>query len=382
MLDRKARLKALHLIQQSCSNAPITKEAFDVTGFLKETFQSFYQGIESQVNKESPILSALNFLAVGVITSYNPILGMIFSILGTSFGINFETIFTKIKSGLSSYLSSPDSAQSLSQNQDSIIPKVVSDAVNSSIRLTDDEVNAKFEQLSNQAPSISTEGKYDYNTIVKQAAPMGAALVQKFLPTIGKAFGGGRNSIVALLVWIVKAVLLGCGVIGTTAAMENVFGVKPKSVSNNSSPANTSNDKQPIQSNDQPSDKNESTTMSGALQNIYDHFKLSSDNNVVRVRPNNAPNDQRDGVDGGQQWIVVGSLADTLYKWIFTTYVNAAEVLSNNHISPERLKSAAKQVAQDFANKTYTDINANEFRIPREFNNVKDVVDLIISKAK
>jgi len=394
MLDRKARLNALKTIQNSCSNASpvITKEAFDAVGFLKDTFQSFYKGVESQTDKNKPILSVLNFLTVGVVTSYSPMLGIIFSILGTTFDINFTTIFNKIKDELSPILNSPEQTKNLNQNQDNIIPNIVKGAVNSNVRLSDNEINNKLNQLSEQTPSIQTEsGKVDYNTIVKQAAPMGAALVQKFLPKIGLVFGGRGNLIIGLITWIVKAVLLGGGVIGATSVMESVFGVSQKSQeqpssNNNNAPISPSNNQSSnattTLNNNSSTDSKTYTKVSDMLQAVVNQLKLSTDSNVTQVRPNNAPNDQRNGVDGGQEWTVIGPLTNTLYKWIFNVYTNAADVFSNLNISPTQLKSAANQVAQEFINTTHAEQNADEFRIPREYNNVKDVVDAIISKIK
>ncbi len=362
-LNRKARLKALSLVQQG-----IIKKA-SVIDFFKGIFSDFYKSIESQVDKNHPVLSVMNFLSIGVISAYNPILGIILSILGTSFGINFSTIFNSIKNSLTPHLQNDEAIKNLDRNQNTIISDAVGSAVDSNLTASDSEIDATLQNLENKETFSTAAAKS--NVLIKEAA-IGAVFVQKFLPKIGQAFGGGKFGIKTFLTWIVKAILLGAGIIGVSGtASAQVFGIKGKEDSD-----------QPKQDDKVVDQSRDETPTTKSSKSILNELKLFGDHRIVESRPNNAPNDQSSGVDGGMEWKVGGPLWETLYDWIFTTYRNSAEVFRKHNITDSSLQEAARQVANQFIKTTKYPYNSDQYRIPREYDNVKDVVDLIISKAK
>ncbi len=371
--NREIRKHALKLIQNSAQES-IIKEASAVD-FLKDAFQSFYDGIKSQVNTDEPVLSVLNFLTVGTIAAYSPVLGLILSILGTSFGINFSVVFKTIINALIPHLNTPEARNNLEKNQNSIVSGIVDSALGP--LPSEDEIKDK---LQDAAGNLS-EASYQYG-IVKEAQklpklPMFAGIVRKLVPTLGSVLGGRNFGISNFIGWIIKTFLAGAAFIGVGGALKKI--VTPDSEVSKPKPIST--EEESTKSEKKPSETKETTSLLTSSNEIFNDLKLSSDVAVIKTRSNNAPNDQSEGVDGGQEWTVPGDLANNLYHWVFSTYKNAAEILRKNNISEEKLRSAAKTVAYNFMRETKYSPESDKFRIPNKYDNIKDVVDAVISKA-
>jgi len=371
-MNRQARIEALELITKK-ADQNLVKEAQvvgSVIGFLKGVFKDFFDSIQGMWNPDSPVLSVLEFLAVGAITSRSKVLGVLITVLGLFLGINVESIFNKIKGLLTPYLSTDEGQKQLNQNSDVILKNIVTTAVTPELNGSDEDIDNKIQQgittLSSDAIYSQKINKFGINT-------PGIEKIAKFslkamIPSLFGVFGKGKGGVIGIFFWILKTLLLGVGVIGATGAVASIVGVKPTGVKR------TPTGGQPTT----PAVIAPTTTFG---VNILRELRLINNSSVTLIRANSAPDSLIDETrEGLKEWVAdnpTGNFADVLYDWTLSSYINLGDVLYSKNITSNQLKDAAHKVARSFqnANKSMSDY---VIRIPQKYKTVKEIVEDVI----
>ncbi|HUU86755.1 MAG TPA: hypothetical protein VMX17_03285 [Candidatus Glassbacteria bacterium] len=378
-MNRKVRLQALDLISKQ-ANEGLIKEAQvleSVIGFLKDVFKGFFDSIQSMWNPNSPILSVLEFLAVGAITARSKVLGILITVLGLFLGINVDSVFNTMKNLLTPYLSTEEGKRELNNNTDAVLGNIATTAVTPELRDSDEEIdkkiqegvsalnsNASYSQLTNQinkfgidSPGIEKIAKFSLGSM---------------LPNLFGVFGKGKKGIVGIFFWILKTLLLGAGVIGATGAAASIVGVKPTGVKK-----------------EQPGQLTTPAVVAPPVSqigsNLLKELRLVSNSSVTATRANTAPDSLMDESRNGlTEWVVdnpTGNFADVLYDWTLASYMNLGDVFRSKNITSNQLKDASTKVARSFqnANKSMSDY---VIRIPQRYKNVKSVVEDVIKSIQ
>ncbi len=357
----------------------IIKQAgvFDILGGVASSIKD---QVKSQINPDEPggiIGGVFNLLAPSALFRLNPVIGILY-LIGTSFGINITTIFTKIMNILKPKL---EKGISLTIDEvNSIGKNVVSSEVGSIeakssyyssdmlIHLrelesgqikTSQDISSMFSSLT----GLQTANKQTLpNKIPWLSGSAGASPIQKIFGDLfaSRSTGKAKWLLGGFVIWIIKTVLVSAGLLTIT-------GIISKSLTHKN------NDSKPLDN-----DSKENATNS-ILENKYTPIANSSNKNLI-INHNSLhasgrgeqifPNDDK------HLWIVPlvnGDIAETLIAWTIDIYPE----LNGNENKIVNIPSFRKTV-QLLQNNHHSSA-PNSLAVPKPFNNRKQVVDLFIN---
>lgn len=326
-----------------------------------ESIKSF---VKSHVNNDGPggyLGSVLNLLAPSVLFKVNPFLGILY-LVGTQFGFDFQSVMGKFADLIKSHLQSGQAmtSEDVSSMGKAAVASQVSEAMPSDLL----EPLRKYasqsrSELLKEAQMMSELQEYlgRFNPLAKKSPsfPTIPWLFSNDKSVIGRIFGNllklptrgkAKWMMGGFIIWIVKAVLMGAGLIAGAEAISGLLGhKKPEALS-----------AKPIET---PSTPPESSSI------IQEPKSISKTETLPSL------------IDSSKEmWVVplIGSIAQTLEIWTADLYPKTKTPdLAKKLANSSKFRATLQELSSQATNR-----GSKSLVMPEQFTSRKQVVDQFI----
>ncbi len=375
------------LIEELCAlEFGLTKQA-SVLSMLGGIAGSIKDQVKQQVNTDSPegaVGGVLNLMAPAVLFRLHPIIGILY-LIGTSFGLDITSIFNKIMSLLKPKLEkgislSPEEVNSIGKSVVAAEVGPISAAASGfsddmlehlrTIKVSDLRVK-NAQDISSFLSSLTGYEKTKNQTLPNKipwlVGESGASPIQKIFGDLfaSRSTGKAKWLLGGFIIWIIKTVLAGAGLLAVTGAVSRVL----NPTSNTSNKVNTS-----VQTNVNNESSAENVSPETSVNNLAETTSTALTQASNGLKPSGRgeqifPNDET------HLWVVPiinGSIVSTLLTWVVDIY---PELESKQQ---EVLQTHAFQKVVNILQKNYHSSSPNSVTVPKPFTSRKQIVDLVV----
>lgn len=376
------------LIEKLCAlEFGLTKQA-GVLDMLGGVAGAIKDQVKSQVNPDSPggiVGGLMNLMTPAVLFRLHPIVGILY-LIGTSFGLDITSIFNKIVSVLKPKLEkglpiSPEEVNSLGKN---VVASEVGPIEASASGLSNDLLNhlrtvdfstlrvKRAQDISSLLSSLTGVPNTQRQTLPSKIpwfmGESEASPIQKIFGDLfaTRSTGKAKWLLGGFVVWIVKTILAGAGLLAVSGVVSNYLGQKSKS-------------SEPTQSETTPTQfKPETTNTSLEAAPPHSTSEVMSPSSSTTQATELAPSGRGEQVfpnDANHLWViplVSGSVPATLLAWTKDVYPGLQ--------GRERAitQTSTFQKLTTLLEKNHRSSSPNSVAVPPPFTSRKQVVDLII----
>lgn len=344
---RKIELEYLNdciLMDRLCSlEFGLIKNA-GILDMLGSAASSIKDTVGQQFEEGGAVGGLANIMAPAILFRLHPIVGVLY-LIGTSFGLDITSIYHKIMNLLAPKL----------QKGEQVTPSEVND-IGKEVVGEETGMSVVTFDLSNYERLIRTADLFGNNPFTgSNRAPWlmsdksDSPLTKMFRDLVERGQAGKAKSLLgAIVVWLVKTVLAGAGLLAITGAVSKMLGHKDNTAQSNKSES-------PTQFTSQPA-------------------SVQSTNSTITLQPSGR-GEQTFPNDDSHLWVVPlirENVRDTLITWAIDVYPQLQP-----HIEQiENTSSFEKMVGLLQAN--YKSTSPGQLVMPKGFNSRKQVVDSIV----